>query len=319
MYRYFHQYKGVIIWIALYTGVYFITPIIWPLQVLSVLPPFLFALLPAIFVGRYIVRKDLLGISVSLCLLAMSFLFWEVRPFAFLDTSGVTSSGTTIFSSNMPLWYHKEYMQEYGAFLQQQKAQVYHLQEMVPPGSSTQPPVAYFQKLFPGYTVIAHHELVTITSLPVVEWEYHDGADFQRVRVLLNNKEVDLFNVHIGIHLIPHLLRYPGNFFRDMSLRYEDRKKNFLALEKAVSVSTHAFISGDFNTSKMMGMMRPLEAMTTDSFSVSGIFFPRTWDEQQYLFWRIDYALAKALDFISHETVLQGDFSDHAALKVVLE
>jgi len=263
---------------------------------------------------RYALKKDLIGVFLALLFLASSGLFWEVRPLAFLDHVQ-SGSGIKVFTANAPLWYIGQ-DDAYGQFLKNQNADIYQLQEMIPPTSTAEPKTEFLKKYFPDYTIVAHHELVTLTRLPVVAEEYKEGNHFQRVRIKIKGTDVDFFNVHMPIHLIPWMARSPLDFLSDMKERFALRSGQFEKLYVAVSQSPNAYVSGDFNTSRMMGMMRPLLSITEDSFTASGLYFPVTWDEQKHLWWRIDYSLVKMLKLLSHKTINQGEYSDHAAVLV---
>ncbi|MFN7160874.1 MAG: endonuclease/exonuclease/phosphatase family protein [Candidatus Gracilibacteria bacterium] len=204
-------------------------------------------------------------------------------------------------------------------FLKSQNADIYQLQEVIPPRGKGNVDTKIFNKYFPDYTIIAHHELVTLSRLAVTDSEYREPNDFQRVTVNLDGKGVDFYNVHMRIHLLPELYRQPVEFLRETKERYNWRHEQFRQLLDGVKKSEKAYISGDFNTSKTMGMMRPLQEVTKDSFSQSSDVFPVTWDMKGNSWWRIDYNLVKGIELLKHENVEQAEYSDHRAQRVFID
>lgn len=301
-------------------ALYMATPHFWVLQIFSVIPPFLFFVPGVLCFFIAIFRKHLLSIllSISLCVMGLLFVDFNFAALFYVQTSD-NDNIITVFNSNTTLWNQKD-PKEYLEFLKAQNADIYHLQEVIPPREKGHPDTAIFKKYLPGYTIVAHHELVTLSRIPIKSEEYKEGNDFQKVTVSMNGQDMDFYNVHMRIHLLIELLpSHLKEFLSEMKERYYWREDQFKQLLAEVKESKHAYISGDFNTSKTMGIMRPLQEITQDSFSVSRDFFPITWNMKDFTqWWRIDYNLVKGIRLLRHEDIEQSNYSDHRAQRVLI-
>lgn len=312
-------YLSILVLQIMYIATYLATPHIWFLQILSVIPPFLFVLPGILCLCRMVFRKDMLGILLSLSLSILGFLFVEYHPIVFstIERDPITRK-VTVVNSNTTLWY-QDHPEEYMAFLQKQDADIYQLQEVIPPREKGKVDIRIFETYFPTYQIVAHHELVTLSRWPIMSEEYTEGNDFQKVTIMLSDKKIDFYNVHMRIHLLPERLFTPQYFFEDMKKRYFWRQNQFDQLLKQVNRSDSSYISGDFNTSKTMGMMRPLQEITQDSYSKSTDLFPVTWNMKDDMpWWRIDYNLVKGIQILEHHNIDQKMYSDHGAQKVTI-
>ncbi|MER5648977.1 endonuclease/exonuclease/phosphatase family protein [Streptosporangium sp. NPDC002524] len=235
-------------------------------------------------------------------------------------------------------------------YLHEQKADVYLLQEYVYFGQDSKAirvdDLARLRREFPGYHIAVASELVTVSRFPIVleqgldlrPWvsERRDAIlppdpglpDFSAVKTLRTDirvegengnggKTVSFYNTHINspLHAFPKGMD-PRRLNRT---QHERRQANLRAIAADVAKNPNpAVLSGDFNASPAMGILRLLPDRLVDATPVLGSLYPTSWDDRWPL-WRIDWTFTTP-DVTVHRygMVWSEGLSDHSGQHLVI-
>ena len=286
---------------------------VWFWDLLSPVPPIAYVLLPVSLVIRDGVRRNYLGVGMALLALMLA---WPLADLHInRHASSIRDSSTrniTIFNWNTEYWNEEEDRDGFYDFLRAQNADIYQLQEYWPltehmdSGDS-------IREAFPGYTVLTVDEFVTISRFPVISHSDAELDKFLRTDVLIEGQAVSFYNVHLQLHL--------GS---DMALRFRNRSRQMQQLlEDLEHTSRPAFISGDFNATTAMGIMRPLRHAYQDSVDASRAIFPASWSYDRrfpFRLWRVDFAFASDdFEILQHDNLDPHGYSDHGAQRVAIQ
>ncbi|MEV4478106.1 endonuclease/exonuclease/phosphatase family protein [Micromonospora coxensis] len=220
-------------------------------------------------------------------------------------------------------------------FLAAQRADVYLLQEHLYwdsaaglRGARPVPEPSRLRAAFPGYTVVARGELVTLSRYPVLarppvgpDAALPAEADFGRVftaaKVLrtdlaVGDRVLSAYNVHLPVQL--NLA--PRRFLGFVAERDAARRAQLRALEADVAANPHpVLVGGDFNTTPAMGDLRPLRDRLRDAADASAAGYPASWpDGRLPALWRLDWTLTSpAVRVHRYELRAPAGLSDHRA------
>lgn len=221
----------------------------------------------------------------------------------------------TLFSWNTEFWETREEGALY-AFIKEQQADIYHLQEHV---EITKRPLYDHEELqreFPDHAIVERGEFITMTRYPILSSHLEPGGAFLRTDIRIGEEVVRFYNVHV---LAPVGVEFSSvyGFLEDLRKRFSKRAQDFAALQKDIeSEETPFLLSGDFNTTAPMGSMRPFLSLTDDALRASEILLPSTWQIGPLKWWRIDYALfGPGLSPLHYEEVAPFR-SDHWGMRV---
>lgn len=329
----------------------------WFWLLVDVLPPFLLLLVPmALFASVPILllcRVPLPG-SARLWVLAAAVLAGVLG----FGQSGINLAALTggpdgaapvdalhVFVWNTQYWDQTDNPDRFYAFLKAQHADVYLLQEYLnwdeskgELGALQVFDGARLHREFPGYTVVARGELLTLSRFPVVaqppvgpdralagtdvDWQtVFDTAKVLRTDLLVHGQVVAFYNVHMPVHLDTDLGLLHTAFYDYTKDADVQRKAQFAGLTADIAADPHpAVVAGDFNTSPDMGDLAGLRGMMRDAARADSSVYPVSWQSSGWMrFWRLDWTFTDRGIGVHHYAF--GDaagMSDHRPQDLVI-
>lgn len=273
-----------------------------------------------------------LFISISLIIFTSSLAISDINFRALVNifiNNEVSADSMSIFNFNTEFWETQDNLDNLYSFLQEQNADIYNLQEFFTPEEIEREDfekqsISKLQEYFPDYEIIFQGELLSMSRLEIKDVIYNEDLNILNYKVIKQGKPINIFNIHIPIHLpvnaIARRRDFPTVIQTTINL-YNLRLGYFESIEKSFTYSNlPTIVSGDFNTTGFMQLMRNLLNEGTSSQSVSRNLFPTTWGTAGLKLWQIDYVIGKnRIKFEKHEDINPLDFSDHWGQKVWFE
>jgi endonuclease/exonuclease/phosphatase (EEP) superfamily protein YafD len=255
-----------------------------------------------------LMARDRLALALSLVVLALGWTQTDLNVHVFLPQPTPAASAATIkvFNWNTRFW-NEENDTDFYSFLRSQDADVYQLQEYWDRNGRTLDLRPELEKAFPGYRIAISDELVTASRLPVLAQHGDVPGRFLRVDVRAGDQQVSFYNVHISMQL-----------GADMAGIFHNRQAQFSRLQSDLAQNADpAYVSGDFNSTTSMGVMRWLLGHYQDSVQAGAAFIPRTWAFHllpELRLWRLDFNLVdQRLAVTGYRDIDPGAKSDHWA------
>lgn len=283
----------------------------------SPVPPLSWLLLPLIVFGVIAIRKQwklgILGLPIIFLTIPLLGLNLTQK---YISTTTPAGPVITVFNWNTYYW-EEENIDEFYEFLHGQNADVYQLQEYWYHND----PVAAKSRLheeFPDHTIISEGQLVTITSLEVVQYKHSQIGEYLQVDVRADDAVISFFNIHTAIPLNPSSIVHPITFLKEVDYLFDLRSSQLSAIQNAIKESTNpVYISGDFNTSPSMHQLNWFRKNFFDASKVGGGVYPTSWNNKNLQFWLLDYNFVSYdMTPISYHSVDGGQFSDHDGQRV---
>lgn len=283
----------------------------WLWDLTSPVPPISFLAVPLVLLIFAVPTRNVVAIFLAAVAVVLGF------PEADLNLSGLihrtprptAQEQVTVFSWNTGNWNEEDDHAAFYSFLRDQKADVYQLQEYWAQ-SSILDSVARIQEQFPGYTVVADDQFVTITKFPVLSHALGRSDGYLRTDQVVGNHTVRFYNVHLSLQ-----------FGRDMQARFVRRRREMQELVDDAAAEAAVYISGDFNATTAMGIMKPILQSYHDAIEASRNPLPTTWSYDWHFpfpLWRIDFDLAsRDIAFLQQANVFPEGLSDHAGRRVI--
>ncbi|RCX20057.1 endonuclease/exonuclease/phosphatase family protein [Anaerobacterium chartisolvens] len=316
------------------------------------IPTFFFVIIPLAFLVCEVLgkKKNVLALFMAAISLVMGFTQLDINLFR--QKGGNAASDIykeiKIFNWNTECWDQNKDKDELYRFLKKQDADIYILQEYLygsidpqSPGidksrlfniCSAVPgfPPAYLEiddtermrKEFPGYYLAVNKQFVVISRFPI-QASHADYSDQYSVNdIEIYGRAVRFFNVHMLLHIEP-VNPFTRHFYETMERRYAARRIGFDNLRRDIeNTSMPYFISGDFNSTKAMGVMDMLTKDNTDAVKYSDELIPLTFNFKGLKFWRFDYAFIPRdntnIQIKEYKGIYHQGLSDHDGLKIVL-
>lgn len=316
------------------------------------IPPFFFFLIPLLFLAVEALWKErkrsvmLVGV-LSLVLGSTQLdMHWPQSHNKGTGTGSYTR--LKVFNWNTQYWDQFKDRKHFYRFLRDQDADIYLLQEYlytatgadIPANGSTQgfsictsvpgfPPdyvlpddTEGLRNEFPGYYLVTDKQFVVLSRFPIKASHCDTSEQYLVSDIAINGRMVRFFNVHMLLHVDPEKLLKP-DFYTSLSRRYQARQLGFRRLKEDIAkTETDYFISGDFNSSKAMGVMGDLLKKHVDGVQYSGDLLPTSITFCGMRLWRFDYALipntSKTVSFLDYRCIAPEVPSDHNPLSVTL-
>ena len=187
---------------------------------------------------------------------------------------------------------------------------------------------ARLRAAFPGYTVVAHGELLTLSRLPVVQvrdlpatpagsgWiDYYRSVKSLRTDLRVGSAVLSVYNVHMPIPL-DLSSPFSAYCYRTMRERYAARRVQFAGLTRDLDANPGpVLVAGDFNTSPDMGDMRALTSRLRSAIPANRSFYPTSWNAHwQVQLWRLDWAFTSGQVHVYRYALQRSaGMSDHRA------
>ncbi len=287
---------------------------IWLWNVISIIPPILFALAPLTLLVWALIARDRVALALSLIILALGWTQTDLNLHALLPRPTPQSTAATIkiFNWNTRFW-NEEQDTDFYSFLRAQNADVYQLQEYWDRNGRSLNLRPQLEQEFPGYQIVISDELVTMSRLPIVAQHGDTIGRFLRIDARDGQELLSFYNVHISMQL-----------GEDMAAIFQRRQAQFDHLRAdLVGNSTPAYISGDFNSTTSMGVMGWLLNHYDDAVQAGTTLIPRTWAFHllpAFRLWRLDFNLIDhRIRAVRYEDVDPGNKSDHWAQLVTVD
>lgn len=325
-------YWLIIIWGIFIIAHYLIVGNFWFGNVLSIIPPIVLLLASIImfFLSFFLLldkkqesKKFIIGISVAALTIFISFPLTDI----YISSPRILDNGDfSIFTFNTEYWEREERLPDLFDFLREQNADVYHLQEFFPEirmngydQEGLSKTIDDLRVAFPNYEIIQLGEFVTMSRLPISQYEYNPEGAYLKTDIWVNDKIVSFYNVHVPVHI--NLRKNFVTIIPDIKDRFYWREEVFDILENEIAENTRPkIVTGDFNTTKAMRSMEPLLNSLTDSKEFLGKAFEASWEISGMYLWRIDYILGNEdIKFKTYETLDSGILSDHEAIRVTYD
>jgi endonuclease/exonuclease/phosphatase (EEP) superfamily protein YafD len=313
------------LWLAFVVAHRLLSGRIWIWAVLDLVPPIAFAAVPVLLLAvarlarparwRVVLLAGaalLLGADLSGVAPAAP---WRAAPPA-------PPGAIRVMSWNTEFWDQEDDPAAFYRYLKAQDADVYLLQEYVFL-ADRQPrridDLARLRAEFPGYEIVAHSELVTLSRLPIVSAAPIDAmpwlsaatgslpppdTDFLpywttktlRTDVRAGDRTVSLYNVHLPVPLATDRNPLGGEFWRIIREQHGRRWANLHALEADLAANSGpVVVAGDLNTTEAMSALRPMSERLADAGA--GTLrspYPATWGFGGVPLWRLDWAFTSA-------------------------
>jgi endonuclease/exonuclease/phosphatase (EEP) superfamily protein YafD len=283
----------------------------WIWNVVSVVPPILFLAVPAILALWAAVRRQWRAAAVLVLAAAVGWTQADIHLSASRPHSAPGAEHTIVVVNWNTRFWNEEHDPDFYAFLRRQDADIYQLQEYWDRRGASLDRAAEIRAAFPGYTLVTAGDLVTLSRLPVVAQSSGAAGHYQRADIDTGTSTVSFYNVHITMQL--------GT---DLSAIFERRHKEFAALEDDLASNPlPVFVSGDFNSTSSMGVLRWLQARFQDSADAGDTVLPRTWAFHllpSVRLWRLDFAFVDRVLAILQHTNMPGTGSDHWAQRITI-
>ncbi len=320
-------------------------------------PTFFFVIIPSGFLAYELLqkKKNVLALFMAAISLVMGFTQFDIN-FSRQKSSNAVSDihppeeykEIKIFNWNTECWDQNKDKDELYSFLKKQDADIYILQEYLygsinpeSPGidksrlfniCSVVPgfPLTYLEiddtermkEEFPGYYLAVNKQFVIISRFPIQDSHTDYSEQYSVHDIEIYGRAVRFFNVHMLLHIEP-VSPFTRYFYETMKRRYTARRLGFENLRRDIEkTGMPYFVSGDFNSTKAMGVMDMITEDNIDAVKYSDELIPLTFDFNGLKFWRFDYAFV-ARDNINirikeYKSIYHEGLSDHDGLKIVL-
>jgi len=316
-----------VVWLGFAVAQWLLSGHWWFWLLVDVMPPFALLAVPALLI------LSVLTLPLCRVRLPASARLWVVTAAALagllgFDQSGVNLAALTgnpdgpapvgalhVFVWNTQYWDQTDNPDRFYAFLTAQHADVYLLQEYLnwddskdDQGALQVLDGARLRHEFPGYTVVARGELLTLSRYPVVaqppvgpdrsiagtavDWPtVFETAKVLRTDLAIHGRVVSFYNVHIPVHLDASRGVFHSGFYDYTRQANAQRQAQFTGLSDDVAANPHpTVVAGDFNTTPAMGDMDRLRGMMRDAIRADPSLYPVSWQSGGWMrFWRLDW------------------------------
>ncbi|GGS17242.1 endonuclease/exonuclease/phosphatase family protein [Streptomyces griseoviridis] len=342
----------LVLWTAFLALFYALTGEHWWWRPLELMPPLTFVAVPLLLLlltplarGA---RVRLAAAALGCVLLALPLVGLNLYALPGLGGGSATPPGAVrVFSWNTEYWSDSDDPETFYRFLEEQRADVYLLQEQVSwdvPGHRPirSDHVAELRARFPGYHVVAVGEILTMSRYPIEDWHGLDSwpylpedgtgmppdgtfPDYYRYKVLRTDLRIDgrlttFYNVHVPVQLDISMDPASDEFTAFMRAQEERRQAAYRVLEADLDRNRlPVVLAGDMNATSAMGELRGLGDRLRDALPASDRLYPVSWPAGGPSLWRLDWAFTSdAVKVHTYRMVDSGGMSDHRAQTLTL-
>jgi endonuclease/exonuclease/phosphatase (EEP) superfamily protein YafD len=294
----------------------------WLWLVPDLAPPLVFAAVPALLLAAPLLLRAArrrmppaaLGLTTGPAALALLLGLGQVGlslPVLSGGGDGPAPAGAVrVVAWNTEFWSQGDDPAAFYAALTARDADLYLLSEYLHWDGSPRriDDLAGLRTAFPGYQVVVHGELVTLSRLPVLSQRVLAARDLPapgsgwtdywtdktlRTDVRTGTGTLSVYNVHVPTQLEIERSPLTPGFYE--VVREQDRRRTpqLDALEADVAANPGAvLVAGDFNSTGAMGDLSGLEHRLTDAARAGGGVLPTSWPASGPLprMWRLDWA-----------------------------
>ncbi|WP_165985685.1 endonuclease/exonuclease/phosphatase family protein [Streptomyces sp. YIM 98790] len=303
-------------WLAFTVAHALLTGRVWWWVLPDMVPPPVYLLLPLLILAAmgaaYALRRpprSRAGRTALACTLSALVLGVPDSGINFHALTGGDRQSTAhplhVVSWNTLFWHQDEDPDHFYDYLTSMEADVYLLQEYMVQGEDGPVAVddtARLRAEFPGYTLVARGELLTLTRLPVVAQRVLTAspmepltpwADYWDVRVLRTDllaggRTVSFYNVHIADPFDLGQSPLTTGFYTAVHQLSAYREAQWRVLREDLAGNPHpVVVSGALNTLPSMGELRHL-APLRDAARASTSLYPVSFAVRGAWLWRLD-------------------------------
>ncbi|WP_188594004.1 endonuclease/exonuclease/phosphatase family protein [Paenibacillus silvae] len=300
-------------------------------NVAASVPPFSILLLPCCIALLAIKAKRkliIIGCSLIVMLLLIPRADINFHALRLSDTAlGSDQASIQVMNWNTEFWDQSEPPGQMYRFLQESNQDIYILEEYE---YLQEKPVwkpylidkhQELQAQFPDYHVVTKDQFAIVSKYPVTQQTLSPTKQVLWLTFLIDNKPFHVVSVHLEPQVdLGHSI-ISREFWNFVNLRHHSRNEGLDEIEDFIRQAGDEplIVTGDFNTTLLMGSLDPLRDQLEDAVKYSKQLFPTTWETKGYFGWRIDHFLYnKHVEIQSYQAVAQLELSDHKALKVKL-
>lgn len=324
----------------------------WWWRAVELMPPLTFLAVPLLLLLLApLVRPFALRPAASaVCCLLLGWPLAGVNPHALPGVGGTSEpppGAVRVLAWNTEYWADGEEADDFYAYLREQQADVYLLQEHVAWDLAGHRPiradhVAELREHFPGFHVVAVGELLTLSRYPIEAWHGldnwphlsdpalgmpPDGAFTEyyrykslRTDLLIDGAVTSFYNVHVPVQLDISMDPFSGEFYSFMRAQEVRRQSTHRALRQDLEANPlPTVVAGDMNGTSAMGELRWLKDRLDDALPASDRLHPGTWPAAGPAAWRLDWAfVGEGVTVHDYRTVDSRGLSDHHAQALTL-
>ncbi|BCJ68668.1 endonuclease/exonuclease/phosphatase family protein [Polymorphospora rubra] len=326
---------GTALWTLFLVAHVLLTGRWWPWLIVESTPPVTLVVVPLLLLAvsplARPVRRWLSPLLVVLVVAGMSLAGLHVRVLGGGPTgTGPAGPSVRVMAWNTDIWTMDDDPDRFLAYLREQRADVYLLQEYLlwDDDAVRVDDLARIRAAFPEHEVVVEGELVTISKLPVVathprpvpeggsDW-YWRGNKAQRVDVRLGEEVLSIYNVHLFVPLRRELSPFGGEFYDFVRDQYHLRQAELAALRADVAANPNpVVVAGDFNT-PWVGSLVDVGPGLRRHDPAGGSVLASSWPTASYhlpRLWRLDWLLTTDdLEVAGYHFAPNPGFSDHLA------
>lgn len=335
------------LWVVFLAVFYVFTGEHWWWRPVELAPPLTFAAVPLFLLALTSLARGArprLG-AAALCCLLLGLPLTGLNVYALPGVGGASApppGAVRVFAWNTEYWSDDGDEEAFYSYLEAQRADVYLLQEHVSWDLSGHRPVradhvAELRARFPGFTVVAVGEMLTMTRYAIEDWRGLDNwphlsdpalgmppdgrfPDYYRYKALrtdlrIGGRVMAFYNVHVPVQL--DISMDPGsaqftNFMRAQQVR---RQATYRALERDLGKNRlPVVVAGDMNGTSAMGELRGLGNRLRDALPASDDLHPVSWPASGPEMWRLDWAFTnESVKVHTYRMVDSQGMSDHRA------
>lgn len=335
------------LWTLFLAAFYILTGDHWWWRPVELLPPPAFVLAPLLLLPLVPLargaRLRLTAAALCCALLGLPLAGFNLHALPGLgDSSAPPPGALRVFSWNTEFWDDADDPEKFYAFLEEQDADVYLLQEHISWDVPSRSPVridgvAGLQARFPRFHIAYVGEVLTMSRYPIDSWRGLDSwphlsaagtgmppddsfPDFYRYKALrtdlrVGGRVVTFYNVHVPVQLDISMNPASKESIAFMRAQEDRRQASYRALEEDLDHNRlPAVVAGDMNGTSAMGELRRLGDRLRDALPANDQFYPVSWPAGGPMLWRLDWAFTS--DDVKVHTYRMVDsrgLSDHRA------
>jgi endonuclease/exonuclease/phosphatase (EEP) superfamily protein YafD len=272
----------------------------WPWLIVEALPPIAFVVVPLLLLAvtplARPVRRPMSVLLAALLLVGLGLSGLDRRV-----AQSPAANTIKVFSWNTDVWTLHKDRERFFAYLREQQADVYVLQEYLhwdENGAVRIDDTAELRRSFPGYHIFIEGEMLTMSRLPIIatyprptsDW-YWQGNKAVRVDVQFGDSVLSIYNVHLFVPFRRELSPLGGAFYDFARTQYELRQAELDRLRADLAENPYpAIVLGDFNSpwfGSLMNLGPRMHRLDAPAL------LPTTWPVRNYPFprlWRLDWA-----------------------------
>ncbi|MEV7225628.1 endonuclease/exonuclease/phosphatase family protein [Polymorphospora sp. NPDC051019] len=331
---------GTALWTLFLAAHVLLTGRWWPWLIVESTPPVALVVVPLLLLAvsplARPVRRWLSPLLAALVVAGLSLGGLHVRVLGG-EPTGTTppAPSVKVMAWNTDIWTMDDDPDAFFAYLREQRADVYLLQEYLrwEDDAVRVDDLARIRAAFPGHEVVVEGELVTISRLPVVathprpvpgegtDW-YWRGNKAQRVDVRFGDAVLSIYNVHLFVPLRRELSPLGREFYDFVRDQYHLRQAELATLRADVAANPNpVVVAGDFNT-PWVGSLVDVGPGLRRHDPAGGSVLASSWPTASYnlpRLWRLDWLLTTDdLDVAGYRFAPNPGFSDHLAQHFVV-